>query len=384
MSRKMVDTEKELVDIFDQVIDRFEEDLNIIFSSEMERKKFLFESIRQKDKNWHMSKKCIVYGCDKPSIIKSHTIQKSGSFEVISENGHVLTPMFDRNTGQIDMSLVGINNASTFPGFCHEHELLFSNFEKKKELTCGKDFGLQIYRTICREMVVYKHSLEYNSDLLQSYIDLRNSKLSELIIAEANKRGINMDSLKSISLKFSNSDYREMMIKSNLKKMKKHLKRFEKEFYYPFTKHLQGANTRQMFVWQIIQLDFVVPVCLAGIGNFGVSDKNGSKDILSVLQVLPFSDRTFVVIFAPIKYEVYLSWYIGRYWKNDLDIVNNIETWMTYGTDHWFIKPSVWNRLLPEKSREILNAIWDTNKNIGNNFEGEIFSDLKKIISKHL
>lgn len=385
MSESIIEIEKEIIlEIFDNVISRFEQNSDIIYSSEKEIKKYLFENARDKDKIWRTSKQCMMYGCDNPSITKSHTIQKSGSLEIISENGHVLTPAFNRSTGQLEILPIGINYASTFPGFCNEHELMFSDFEKKKILTSGEDFSLQIYRTVCREMVIYKHNLEFYSSLLDSYIDFRNNRLMELILIEANKRNFNLEFLKTGKFNFKNTDFREIALIKQYKKMEKHFKQLEKDFYSSFTKHFQGVTKKDLFVWSVVELDIVVPVCLAGIGNFGIKDTNKSRtsNVLSVLQVLPFNDKTFVVMFAPVKHKKGLALYIDKYWQNDVDIINNIETWMTYGSDHWFIKPSVWNNILPEKQKEIINAIWDMDKNIGDRYEIGIFDDLKNHIIK--
>ncbi len=379
MFRKKVSPEIwQLVDSFDKISAKYEEDLETIFSSESEKKKLFFHSLREKEKAWRTSKECIMYDCSKPSIVKSHTIQKSSSLEVIAEKGHVLTPNIDRSTGHLNMSLVGINDASTFPGFCHEHELLFTEFENKKELSKAKDFMLQIYRTVCREIVIKKHINEYNSTFLERYVEFRNRKFYELMFAEAKKQGINMESfVKPGSLQFSNLDNREARIKANIKKLTKHLDKMNQDFYIPFVKHLRGGNTRQMFVWEIIQLDFVLPVCLAGIGNFGCRGENGTRNVLTVLQVLPFSDKTFVVMLVPVKHQTYLAWYINKFWANDFDVINNIESWMIHGTDHWFIKPSVWNKIKPEKQQRMLNDIRDLSKNIGDTYELDIFNDIK-------
>lgn len=383
MLRKEVDTKtKQLGDIFDQVVAKFEENLYIIFSSESERKRILFKNVREKDKTWCSSKDCIVHGCGKPSIIRSHTIQKAGSLEIIAEQGHVLTPAVGRSNGRLGMILVGINEASTFPGFCHKHEMIFKDFENRKNLSHAIDFALQIYRTVCREVVVKRHAIEYNSMILKHYLDFRNTKFFELMMSEAKKRGLDLDKVKLVDLNFRGLDYRETVIKANIKKMKKHLREFEKEFYNPYVKIMQNKNTRYMFAWEAIELDFMIPVCLAGVGNFGFRGKNGQRNIHAVLQVLPFNDKTFVMIVVPIKYEKYLGWYANKFLSSDLDIVGAIESWMIHGSDHWFIKPSIWNKINTHTQQKILEDIWDTKKNIGDIYGHSIFSDLKNALAQ--
>ena len=55
------------------------------------------------------------------------------------------------------MLSIGINEASTFPGYCLEHENLFSEFENIKDFKTGEHMGLQLYRTVCREIVINEY-----------------------------------------------------------------------------------------------------------------------------------------------------------------------------------------------------------------------------------
>lgn len=71
-------------------------------------------------------------------IIKAHTIPKSSSLKAIALNGHVLGLKFgietlQKHNGKIVPEKIGINNASTFTGFCQIHDdRLFSCLEKEK------------------------------------------------------------------------------------------------------------------------------------------------------------------------------------------------------------------------------------------------------------
>jgi len=62
--------------------------------------------------------------------IKSHSQQKAVALKAIAKNGHVFA--LDRKTTFIEFGSVGINEASTFKGFCSPHDAaLFSNLELK-------------------------------------------------------------------------------------------------------------------------------------------------------------------------------------------------------------------------------------------------------------
>ena len=60
-------------------------------------------------------------------IVKAHTVQKSGGLEAIARDSHVYSlittmPDLEKNGGKLVPRLVGIGQASVFPGFCAEHD----------------------------------------------------------------------------------------------------------------------------------------------------------------------------------------------------------------------------------------------------------------------
>ena len=50
---------------------------------------------------------------------------------------------------------------------------------------------------------------------------------------------------------------------------------------------------------------------------------------------------------------------------------------MIHGSDHWFIKPSVWNKIDINYQKIILERIMDDKYNIGHDFDLTIFNDVK-------
>ncbi len=65
-------------------------------------------------------------GCE-GQIVKAHTVPKSGSLRRIAEGGHVYQfradlPLLKRTHGKPTEKLIGINEASTFTGFCSRHD----------------------------------------------------------------------------------------------------------------------------------------------------------------------------------------------------------------------------------------------------------------------
>ncbi len=124
MSQKLP---KEIELAIEKAIDEFVEDEEVILRDENETRKYKYKGIFSL-KNWNKTQICIIKGCKNKSIAKSHTIQKSASIMAISENGHLLTPSFDDKIGKIILKPIGVNEASTFPSYCDQHEKHLQRF----------------------------------------------------------------------------------------------------------------------------------------------------------------------------------------------------------------------------------------------------------------
>src|SRR5258708_5570272 len=127
MKKKRADKDagyKKLEEVFTEVDDTFWDDQSVIYGSESVRTGKLFEYLRRIWNPWERSGPCMYRSCTELSIRRSHTIHRAGSLERIAEGQHVLTPRLDK-TAHVKMESIGLNNASTFPGFCEKHEQLF-------------------------------------------------------------------------------------------------------------------------------------------------------------------------------------------------------------------------------------------------------------------
>ena len=65
--------------------------------------------------------------CSSTASISSHTIQRRGGLAAIAENGHVFSAKkgfsnLQKNDGKVDLEKIGVRQASTFPGFCNDHD----------------------------------------------------------------------------------------------------------------------------------------------------------------------------------------------------------------------------------------------------------------------
>lgn len=89
-------------------------------------------------------------------IINAHSVSKSSSLKAIAEDGHVLAlSVRSKNKGRptIEIERLGINNASTFTGFCTVHDKrLFSPIEDAPFDATPLHCFLVTYRAVSREL----------------------------------------------------------------------------------------------------------------------------------------------------------------------------------------------------------------------------------------
>ena len=100
-------------------------------------------------------------------IIVAHTIQRNGGLNTIARNGHVYSLL--RHGSLLDQSKwdpksgpskVGIREASTFRGFCSQHDNeLFAPIEKVPFEGTAEQIALLGYRAICYELLMKEFAL---------------------------------------------------------------------------------------------------------------------------------------------------------------------------------------------------------------------------------
>lgn len=125
----------------------------------------------------------------KGAIIESHTIPKSNSLKKIAKDSHVYTYMhldfmhLDDHKGKLKPKLLGVGKASTFKGFCGEHDReLFTSVETEDfEGTPEQCFAL-FYRAYAKE--VYNKKVQHN-DRKSNYDLVEKMGQSEFIKHQA-------------------------------------------------------------------------------------------------------------------------------------------------------------------------------------------------------
>lgn len=370
---------KKIIKAFNEVLDEYADDHTIVFSNESERNEHFYKFLRLKIERWKTSRRCIYVGCTNKSVRKSHTISKSNNLKLICENGKLLTPFLDDKKGGMNVREIGLNEASTFPGFCIKHESLFSSFEKTGKLKVTKDFQLQIYRTICREILVKEVYIEYFNKIIADYIVYRDKKLI-ILIKEKLGADFVINNQKLInSMRFQEcKTYIENIMLDKLDSFAKDLEKLRNEFLKGMMQDLEEMKTVNIYAIAIC-IDIEIPVALAGRGNFVVDDGKNS-DVVVIINTIPFKNGTYFILASLNKYKKFIDSYVDYYQQHPLLLINMVENWMVHGSDHWFIKPSIWNQLKDEYKEKFLGEILDDSKNIGFPFEYSVFNGLRKYI----
>lgn len=167
------------------------------------------------------TKKCsvpqsLVHECSN-KIINAHTVSKSSSLKSIAKDGHVLKISIDiqSNTApKITLDEIGINNASTFSGFCSIHDKkLFSPIEDKPFRPVPLHCFLITYRGISKELF----SKDYASKVfgLMKTLDRGKSLSQQVAIQTASSSFGNNNSLTIVDLKHIKSKLDTMLISND-------------------------------------------------------------------------------------------------------------------------------------------------------------------------
>jgi hypothetical protein len=336
---------RELLAAYDDALTDFDNDHLIIFPSDNERKRLFFEFLKRWDKAWSRRGPCMHDGCQQRSIARSHTISLGTSIRLIAENDHVLTPRFGE--GGLELVPVGVREASTFPGFCEEHEAQFAVFETKKTMTEVEHFRLQAFRTICREIYAKRHQIQKAEEMLSTYERLRH----DFVVGRIRQVPTGNASVKNLALRFE-GDPIEAKLVGMLDEMRRDLPELE-QLYRDILADLQTNSTKVAMI--AADLDMRLPVCLSGLGVLNYVAGCERRRSLCFLAILPEQGRTKILLGAAAEHGEAIKLHFAD--TSSPSILEKLESWMLHGSDHWFITPSAWEAIPIVRQRAICNRI---------------------------
>lgn len=142
-------------------------------------------------------------------VIRAHSIQKNQSLSAIADKGHVYgfptdIGAFIKNDGNLTLEKRGINNVSTFLGFCKKHDNeLFELIDNGPLLPTDHQVFLYAYRSLCRELFVKKNALSVYEDQITKVP--RENAVKELISTMRRGTEIGLKNLKRHKSLFDHS-----------------------------------------------------------------------------------------------------------------------------------------------------------------------------------
>jgi len=362
---------KAAVKAFEQADDLFQLEPERIFGTESERKAALYGSLVQKWKAWERSGPCMYRGCGKTSIVRSHSIHRAGAIEQIAEQQHVLTPLFGESG--ISVKRIGVREASTFPGFCETHEQLFTPFESTGRITDGHQTVLQAFRTLCREIARKRHDVDYMKRAMEHWRAARFNYFKNAIhsaapgikIQQVTQKGNGLEEASTKMLAEGEDDLRELG------------ELYDELFRYIDAGHPEPC-VHALDMCQEIALN--IPVALSGLGVLRYQDASRKKHrALCLIGILPQGETTLTVMAAARRHCDAIELFANKM-LSGFGALHAMESWMVYGSDHWFIRPSAWEAIPESRRSLILKAIMSDDYNIGDVPPFSILDDARRTV----
>jgi hypothetical protein len=330
-------------------------------ATDAELKKLQFDSQREILRNWRKSGPCQYPGCTLSSIIKSHTLQRAGPLkEIASRDNHIIVPKFNYASLKIEYDRKGLDSASTFPGFCKEHERLFESFEKRGTLRNTRDYVLQLYRSVSREAVRTGFDIEYLRAQDKKVDALHVKKLTKLVIDEAQKLVSQYPVLRKflISPEGRSDRLNEWLetLSMDLKQIQSMIEDLERAVT-AVDEDVLGAHIHRF------TLPTRLPVTLSGQSALTVVERGNTHRLIFYVVVIPEKTSTQILVASRISQARLLDGYLDSL---DLFAVGGpltdtvtafVENFLFHGTDHWFFEENFW-KSLPDASRQaVLDAV---------------------------
>src|SRR5262249_43785460 len=106
-----------------------------------------------------------------------------------------------------------------------------------------------------------------------------------------------------------------------------------------------------------------VPVCLSGICTLHYKKNKGlTKHALCFISIIPEAYDTKILLGSMKEHDDALSAYMGG--NGSFALLEQLETWMCHGSDHWFMTPSKWAAIPAHRKEAICERILDTTHSI--------------------
>jgi hypothetical protein len=101
------------------------------------------------------------------------------------------------------------------------------------------------------------------------------------------------------------------------------------------------------------------------------------RTVMCLLGVIPQDTGTLIFMVGPPGSQDRINGHLEHKTAR-LPLIDMIERWMIRGTDHWFIKPSVWRAIPAARQRALLAEMQKTSHGIGTPLTLSIFDDMRR------
>ncbi len=289
-----------------------------------------------------LSKKCRFKGCVFPDksrctkkVIKAHSIQKNRILNYLAENGMLTT--FDPRRSFItgDFEEVGINDASTFFGFCNYHDgSIFSDIENKDYTNEPVQNLLYSYRACVREYIIKRFAYRMDEEFLKKR---RNPTIYTKLWA----------------------DYQD------LKDLVKDLDKFHKELLKPKENRNYCIFTTKVYrlsYESLIAVNSTVSIPFDFKGRIINDPYNYSaKIMLLFLNIFPQNKNTYILLscFSNIydKFKALFS-QINKYNENQLE--NLFSIIIISHCENSFFSPRRWKKIVIDERKKVVSIYQKT------------------------
>lgn len=292
-----------------------------------------------KEKN--KSRKCLVQECNKPTI-KSHTLQKNGILNQISEKNHLyqlsnVSPFQRSEKGNLELRKIGINEVYTFPGFCKDHDSsIFRPIEKSTyDLSSPQNINLFSYRALCQEIRRKEIAMDI-SDILGN----TNFNIPLIVYMHEFRKGL-VNGLKNLNF-FKNE--------------------LEKDYH----------NNERIFNHQICEIPrteicITAPLNIKDPKNPLTESHDNTGNFLNkpfvttIISIFPYQDKSYLMTSIHKDYQCnWTSELFEKFKKSNKDeTLKLISDLVTTRIEFWCLSPTLKSKISDEKFKELVQ-IWNS------------------------
>jgi hypothetical protein len=132
---------------------------------------------------------------------------------------------------------------------------------------------------------------------------------------------------------------------------------------------------------QALSIPVEVPVSLSGFGVLTYRRKRDKRTrrALCLLGILPQGASTVAFIGTNRKHAEIVEAYSSSM-VHGFNSLNAMESWMTNGSDHWFICPSAWAAIPQHRQEKVLELLMSEDDNIGTMLDFSILDEARRAL----